>query len=87
MVELRDERYDQIVHMVTSAQGAESFYQLANNSARSEGLELARELDAKVAQVSGYLHIHYGLAGTLVHVAAEHPSLLAVRNINVLTTA
>ena len=51
-VELRDNRYDQVVHMVTAASGAESFYQLENNSARSEGFELARERDAKAAEVN-----------------------------------
>lgn len=32
------------------AAGAEKFYSLENNTARTEGLELARELDAKAAQ-------------------------------------
>ncbi len=50
-IQLRDARYDQVVHMMTAASGAEQFYQLANNSARSEGIELARELDTKAAQV------------------------------------
>ncbi|XP_064392262.1 TRPL translocation defect protein 14-like isoform X1 [Halichondria panicea] len=49
-IQLRDARYDQVVHMMTAASGAEQFYQLANNSARSEGIELARELDTKAAQ-------------------------------------
>jgi predicted ATPase len=49
-VELRDNRYDQVVHMVTAASGAESFYQLDNNSTRSEGFELARERDTKAAE-------------------------------------
>ena len=50
-VQLRDERYDQIVHMVSAANGAEQFYQLSNNPTRSEGLKLAREQDDKAAQV------------------------------------
>ena len=50
-IQLRDARYDQVVHMMTAANGAEQFYQLANNATRSEGLELARELDTKAAQV------------------------------------
>lgn len=50
-VQLRDARYDQIIHMVTAANGAEPFYQLTNNSTRTEGFQLARELDAKAAQV------------------------------------
>ena len=50
-VELRDNRYDQVVHMVTAASGAETFYQLENNATRSEGFELARDRDAKAAEV------------------------------------
>ena len=38
--------------MVTAADGAETFYQLANNSTRTEGLELAIERDRKAADVS-----------------------------------
>jgi len=49
--QLRDARYDQVIHMVTAANGAEPFYQLSNNPSRSEGLELARERDCKAAQV------------------------------------
>ena len=49
--QLREERYDQIVHMVSAANGAEQFYQLSNNPTRSEGFKLAREQDAKAAQV------------------------------------
>lgn len=45
-VELRDERYDYVVHLVTAANGAEPFYTNSNNHARSEGVELARELDS-----------------------------------------
>ena len=51
VVGLRDNRYDQIIHMVTAASGAENFYQLANNTVRSESLEMARDLDGKAAQV------------------------------------
>jgi predicted ATPase len=50
VVELRDNRYDQIIHMVSAAVGAEAFYQLANNAVRSESIEQARELDGKAAQ-------------------------------------
>ena len=49
---LRDARYNQVIHMMTAAKGAESFYQLDNNPSRSEGLELAREMDTKAATVS-----------------------------------
>lgn len=56
VVALRDNRYDQIVHMVTAASGAEKFYQLSNNAVRSESIELARELDGKAAQVHMVLY-------------------------------
>lgn len=47
-VKLRDARYDAVIHMVTAAIGAEEFYTTANNSARREGIELARELDNRI---------------------------------------
>ncbi|CAB4034118.1 Hypothetical predicted protein, partial [Paramuricea clavata] len=49
-VKLRDERYNQVIHLVTAAKGAEAFYQLGNNKTRSEGLALARDLDDKACQ-------------------------------------
>lgn len=42
--------YDMVIHMVTAADGAEEFYTLQNNSARSESPEQARELDKKTRQ-------------------------------------
>lgn len=39
--------YDAVFHLVTAADGAEDFYTLENNAARSEGLEQARALDQK----------------------------------------
>ena len=45
---LRDKRYDQVIHMVTAADGAEDFYNLQNNLARSENSELAKMLDKKI---------------------------------------
>jgi AAA domain len=47
-VSLRDHRYDCIIHMVTAAKGAESFYTLETNATRTEGLELAAKLDTAV---------------------------------------
>ena len=35
---LRDKRYDRVIHLVSAADGAESFYSLENNVARSEGV-------------------------------------------------
>lgn len=48
-VELRDNRYNQIVHMVSAANGAEAFYSTEDHACRSEGVGLARELDYKSA--------------------------------------
>lgn len=39
--------YDLVIHLVTAADGAEENYTLANNSARTETVEQARELDKK----------------------------------------
>lgn len=49
-VELRDNRYDQVIHMITAAKGAEAFYNLEDNPCRTEGLELARHLDKLTAE-------------------------------------
>ena len=47
---LCNNRYDLVVHLVTAAQGAEKYYTLANNKARSESLEEARVLDGLIAE-------------------------------------
>lgn len=39
------DRYDLVLHLVTTANGAEPHYTLANNAARSESLEDARKID------------------------------------------
>jgi len=49
-VEMRDDRYDQVVHMVSAAKGAEQFYSIENHQSRSEGLDLARERDTRAAE-------------------------------------
>ena len=46
-VAARDEHYDAVFHLVTAAKGAETFYTLANNAARSETAEEACALDAR----------------------------------------
>ena len=38
-IHLRDKRYEAVIHMVTAADGAESFYTDANNEARYETQE------------------------------------------------
>ncbi len=46
-VALRDQ-YDAVFHLVTAARGAEKFYTLANNQARTETIEQAVALDDKL---------------------------------------
>ncbi len=48
---IRDERYDAVVHLVTAADGAEKFYSLENNQARTETPEVARWIDKKTQSV------------------------------------
>lgn len=43
--ELRDDRYEAVLHICTAAKGAEQFYTRENNTCRSESLELARVVD------------------------------------------
>lgn len=45
---LRDSRYDQIIHMVTAADGAENFYACLSNEARYESINEAVEKDKKL---------------------------------------
>lgn len=54
-VSLRDARYNQVIHLVSAAQGAEDFYTTANNHTRQEPVELARKLD-KITQQSWVGH-------------------------------
>lgn len=58
VVELRDARYAAVIHMATAAKGAERFYTLANNAARSESPELARDIDDRLMRVwTGHPHL------------------------------
>ena len=43
--------YDAVFHMVTAANGAEDYYNLTNNSARSENIEEARRVDIETIAV------------------------------------
>jgi len=45
-----ENRYDQVVHMVSAADGAEDFYTCEDHSARFEGLELAKERDRRAME-------------------------------------
>ncbi|VDM08157.1 unnamed protein product [Wuchereria bancrofti] len=44
---LREERYDQILHMTTAADGAEEYYTLANSNVRTETIQEAIEHDRR----------------------------------------
>jgi len=56
-VEMRDS-YDAVFHLVTAAKGAKEFYTLANNSARTETIEEAIDLDDKlIAAWTGHPHL------------------------------
>lgn len=46
-IDLRDNRYDQVIHMVTAADGAPDFYTIENNRTRTEDLKQAIEQDKK----------------------------------------
>lgn len=50
MVMLRDARYDAVLHMVTAADGAESFYASLNNEARYESVPEAVDKDKKLRE-------------------------------------
>ena len=55
-VALRD-NYDAVFHLVTAAKGAEKFYTLANNQARTETIEEAAALDDKLISAwTGHPH-------------------------------
>lgn len=45
-ITMRENRYDGVLHLVTAADGAEKFYQ--GDNVRSEGLEMARQLDRRL---------------------------------------
>merc|ERR1711862_667243 len=49
-VDIRDNRYHQIVHMVTAAKGAEQYYSIEHHATRLEGLEEARDRDTNAAE-------------------------------------
>src|SRR5574344_2200498 len=61
--DLRDSRYDAVLHLVSAADGAEQFYTTSTNAQRleqktEEGLRVARELDKKVINAwTGHPHL------------------------------
>ncbi len=57
-IQLRDSRYDAVLHLVSAANGAEEFYTTATNAARSEDAKTARMLDIKLISAwNGHPHL------------------------------
>lgn len=77
-------RYDAVLHLVSAADGAEQFYTTANNSERTEGLALARELDKKIIQAwSAHPHLrvinnHEDFENKIVRVLKEISAVLGI---------
>ena len=56
--ELREHRYDAVLHLVSAADGAEKFYTTTNTPKRYEGIEQARILDKRVIDAwTGHPHL------------------------------
>jgi len=49
-VDIRDNRYDQVIHLVSAARGAEEHYTRSNNKSRTEDIELAITNDRLVGE-------------------------------------
>ena len=83
-VELRDKRYDAVIHMCTAAKGAESYYTLENNQSRTETPEQARTIDDKLIDAwTGHPHLRVvgndtDFEGKLARVVAEIAAVLGV---------
>ena len=79
--ELRD-TYDAVFHLVTAAKGAEKFYTLSNNQARTETVEEAAALDDKLISAwTGHPHFRVidnskGFEEKLKHLVGEITSFL-----------
>jgi len=84
VVQVRDKCYDAVLHLTTAAKGAEQFYTTANNSSRTESIELARTLDDKlIAAWTGHPHLRIidnstGFEGKINRVVAEISAVLGI---------
>ncbi|KAF6000787.1 hypothetical protein F1559_000192 [Cyanidiococcus yangmingshanensis] len=59
LIEMRDQRYDAVLHLVTAADGAESYYTCEGHAARSENLEEARRVDYRTREAwSGHPRLY-----------------------------
>lgn len=57
-IQLRDSRYDAVLHLVSAANGAEEFYNTDTNAVRSEDPKTARKLDIKLITAwNGHPHL------------------------------
>lgn len=65
------QRYDAVFHLSTTAKGAEQFYTLENNAARTEGIEEARRLDDLTMAAWGHHGYHYVIANNETEVSFE----------------
>lgn len=84
-VELRDQRYDAVIHMCTTAKDALDYYTLDNNLSRTESPEVACQLDDRLlAAWSGHPHLRVvgnkgvDFEGKLNRVIAEIAAVLGV---------
>jgi len=46
--DIKDHRYDLVIHLTTAADGAAKYYQIENNAARHENISFAVDLDRKL---------------------------------------
>ena len=58
-MEIRDSRYNAVVHLVTAANGAESFFGDATNATRKEDTKAACELDERLLRAWAPHHNHH----------------------------
>ena len=48
-ISLGDEEYDQVIHLITAANGADKFFGSDTNNIRNESVEVARRLDERIS--------------------------------------
>merc|ERR1719309_1730187 len=68
-----ENRYDQVIHMVSAADEAEDFYGCEGHTARFEGLELARERDRRAMEAWSE-HPYVDIVDNRYHAAAAGKS-------------
>lgn len=44
-IQLRDDRYDAVIHLITAADGAEEYYNLNNQARYENSIEIAKKVD------------------------------------------